>query len=52
MGIALTLKSNLIVGARSLEGNPYDGHTLYEQIEQSSILMQDMSQSRPLPTLR
>ena len=41
VGIALTLKSNLIVGARSFEGNPYDGHTLYEQIEQSSILMQD-----------
>ena len=41
MGIALTLKSNLIVGARSFEGNPSDGHTLYEQIEQSSILMQD-----------
>jgi IS5 family transposase len=37
----LTLKSNLIVGARSFEGNPHDGHTLYEQIEQSSILMQD-----------
>ena len=38
---ALTLKSKLIVGARSFKGNPYDGHTLYEQIEQSSILMQD-----------
>lgn len=35
------MKSNLIVGTRSFEGNPYDGHTLYEQIEQSSLLMQD-----------
>lgn len=41
VGIALTLKSNLIVGSRSFTGNPYDGHTLYEQIEQASILMQD-----------
>lgn len=31
----------MIVGARSFAGNPYDGHTLYEQIEQSTILMQD-----------
>jgi IS5 family transposase len=41
VGIALTLKSHVIVGARSFEGNPYDDHTLYEQIEQSTILMQD-----------
>lgn len=40
VGLAMTLKGNLIVGARSYAGNPYDGHTLYEQIEQSTILMQ------------
>jgi IS5 family transposase len=36
------LKGNLIVGARSSPGNPYDGHTLHEQIEQSAILMQGL----------
>jgi IS5 family transposase len=32
VGLAMTLKGNLIVGARSFSGNPYDGHTLHEQI--------------------
>jgi IS5 family transposase len=30
----------LIVGARAFPGNPYDGHTLNEQVEQAGILMQ------------
>lgn len=42
VGLATTLKGNLIVGARSFPGNPYDGHTLHEQIEQSTILMQGL----------
>jgi IS5 family transposase len=41
VGIASTLKGNLIVGTRAFHGNPYDGHTLHEQLEQASILMQD-----------
>lgn len=41
VGIATTLKGNLIVGARSFAGNPYDGHTLAEQLEQARVLMQD-----------
>ena len=41
VGIALTYRSNLIVGARALAGNPFDGHTLAEQLEQAAILMQD-----------
>ena len=41
VGIAATLKHNLIVGARAFVGNPYDGHTLREQLEQTAILMQD-----------
>jgi IS5 family transposase len=41
VGIAATLRGNLIVGARAFDGNPYDGHTLSEQIEQATILMQD-----------
>ncbi len=38
----MTLKGNLIVGASSFPGNPYDGHTMHEQIEQSAILMQGL----------
>jgi transposase, IS5 family len=41
VGIASTFKGNLIVGARAFHGNPYDGHTLREQLEQATILMQD-----------
>ena len=40
VGIATTLKGTLIVGARAFPGNPYDGHTLNEQVEQAAILMQ------------
>ncbi len=42
VGLAMTLKGNLIVGVRSFPGNPYDGHTMHEQIEQSTILMQSL----------
>ena len=41
VGIAATLQHNLIVGARAFTGNPYDGHTLRNQLEQATILMQD-----------
>jgi transposase, IS5 family len=41
VGIASTLQGNLIVGAKAFHGNPYDGHTLNEQLEQAAILMQD-----------
>ena len=36
--VATTHKEGLVVGMRSLPGNPYDGHTLPEAIEQISIL--------------
>ncbi len=42
VGIATTKKGNLIVGARAFPGPPYDGHTLAEQIEHATILMQDV----------
>ena len=48
VGIATTEKGNLIVGARAFPGNPYDGHTLTEQIEQATILMQEV-QGTPKP---
>lgn len=41
VGLAVTLKSSLVVGARAYPHNPYDGHTLAEQLEQAAILMQD-----------
>jgi IS5 family transposase len=47
VGIASTSKHNLIVGARSFAGKPYDGHTLYELLEQAAILMQETGQ-KPL----
>ncbi|MBL8329541.1 MAG: IS5 family transposase, partial [Rubrivivax sp.] len=43
VGLAVTVRGNLIVGARAFSGAPYDGHTLNEQIEQASILMQDIT---------
>jgi IS5 family transposase len=36
--IAVTVRRGLIVGARSFPGNPYDGDTLAEQLEQAEIL--------------
>ncbi|ABM36708.1 IS5 family transposase [Polaromonas naphthalenivorans] len=38
VSIATTLKEGLVVGCRSMPGNPYDGHTLDEAIEQVEIL--------------
>jgi transposase, IS5 family len=42
VSLAITGKQGLIVGARAFAGNPYDGHTLAEQLEQTSILLQDV----------
>jgi transposase, IS5 family len=36
--VATTLKEGFVVGMRSMPGNPWDGHTLAEAIEQVSIL--------------
>jgi transposase, IS5 family len=41
VSLAITKKLGMIVGARAFPGNPYDGHTPAEQLEQSSILLQD-----------
>ena len=37
--VATTLKEGFIVGMRAMPGNPWDGHTLEETVEQASILM-------------
>jgi IS5 family transposase len=47
VGIATTLRHNLIVGAKAYAGNSYDGHTLNAQLEQANILMQD-NKIRPI----
>ncbi len=38
VSIATTLKGGFVVGTRSLPGNPYDGHTLGEALDQVAIL--------------
>ena len=40
--IAVTHKSGLIIGARTFPGNPYDGHVLSAQLEQTGILLEDI----------
>lgn len=40
VSLAITHKQGLIVGARSFPGNPYDGHTLHAQLEQTAILLE------------
>ena len=40
--VAVTHPQGLMVGARSFTGNPYDGQTLAEQLEQVSILTEDI----------
>jgi IS5 family transposase len=40
-GFAVTHKKGLIVGARTFPGNPFDGHTLAEQLEQTRILIEE-----------
>ena len=42
VSIATTLKEGLVVGMRSMPGNPYDGHTLAEQLEQTTVLLQEL----------
>lgn len=43
VSLAVTHKQGLMVGARSFPGNPYDGHILAAQIEQTTNLMQDLA---------
>ena len=38
VSITTTHKEGLVLGARSMPGNPYDGHTLHEALEQAEIL--------------
>jgi transposase, IS5 family len=38
VSVATTLKEGIVVGMRSMPGNPWDGHTLGETLEQVGIL--------------
>jgi IS5 family transposase len=38
VSVAVTAAEGLVVGMRSMPGNPYDGHTVDSQLEQVSIL--------------
>ncbi len=40
VSVAVTHRSGLMVGARSFPGNPYDGHILSAQLEQTNILLE------------
>jgi IS5 family transposase len=38
VSVVSTLREGLVVGIRAMPGNPYDGHTLEEALEQAEIL--------------
>ncbi len=45
VSVAVTHRSGLVVGARSFPGNPYDGHILSAQLEQTNILVDQWGSS-------
>jgi IS5 family transposase len=45
VSLAVTHKQGLMVGARSFPGNPFDGHILSAQLEQTTNLLQDLGRS-------
>lgn len=45
VSLVVTHLRGLMVGARSFPGNPFDGHTLSAQLEQTTNLMQDLGRS-------
>ena len=45
VSLVVTHKQGLMVGARSFPGNPYDGHVLSAQLEQTASLLQDIGRS-------
>jgi IS5 family transposase len=45
VSLAITHKQGLMVGARSFPGNPYDGHVLSAQLEQTTNLLQDLGRA-------
>lgn len=42
ISLADTHKQGLMVGARTFPGNPFDGHTLAQQLEQTANLLQEL----------
>ncbi|WP_339040260.1 hypothetical protein [Candidatus Lariskella endosymbiont of Hedychridium roseum] len=41
VGIAVSGRSNFIVGIKSFHGNPYDGHTLSEVVDEAKKVAED-----------
>lgn len=48
--IAVTANRGLVVGARAFPGNPYDGHTLAQQLDQTRTLLQSIH-GTPTPNI-
>jgi len=42
VSLAVTHKQGLMVGAKSFPGNPFDGHTLVHQLDQTNALLKDV----------
>ena len=47
VSLVVTHKQGLMVGARSFPGNPYDGHVLSAQLEQTTNLVSRTRAARP-----
>ncbi|MHC0449671.1 MAG: hypothetical protein ACRY3E_06330 [Candidatus Lariskella arthropodorum] len=41
VGIAVSGRNNFIVGIKSFHGNPYDGHTLSEMVDEVKKVAED-----------
>jgi transposase, IS5 family len=57
VSLVVTHLPGLMVGASSLPGNPFDGHTLAAELEQTTKLLQDLGRTpkqaiEPLATPR
>jgi len=37
VSVTTTSKDNFVVGAQAFHGNPYDGHTLEDAVEQANL---------------
>jgi IS5 family transposase len=51
VSLAVTHKQGLMVGARAFPGNPFDGHTLAQQLEQTTNLLHDLGR-KPKQTIK
>jgi transposase, IS5 family len=45
VSVVTSSQGNFVLGAKAMHGNPYDGHTLKDALDQSKRMMADQSQS-------